>query len=90
MSTAQLDQQMMEHLNERQRRLYAGTKALQYGYGGMSRTNRELGVDFKTIRQGIKDVTSPPLRDRVRRAGGGRKKAVVKYPEIPDIIAGLI
>lgn len=90
METAQLDLQLMEHFNERQRRLYAATQALKYGYGGMSRVHRELGVDFKTIQQGIKDLTSPPMNDRIRRSGGGRKRSVDLYPEIPDKIAALI
>lgn len=90
MVSAQLDLQLMEHFNERQRRLYAATKALQYWYGGMSRVHQELGLDFKTIRQGIKDLALPPLGDRVRQVGGGRKKSTERYPEIPDKIAALI
>jgi len=90
MSTAQLDMQLMEHFNERQRRLYGATQALKYGYGGMSRVHRELGLDFKTIRQGMKDLTAPPMGDRVRKLGGGRKKSIERYPEIPDKIVALI
>ena len=90
MSSAQLDLQLMEHFNERQRRLYAATQALKYGYGGMSKVHRELGFDFKTIRQGIKDLTAPPLNDRIRKTGGGRKKSIEIYPEIPDKIEEFI
>ena len=90
MSSAQLDLQLMEHFNERQRRLFAATQALKYGYGGMSRVHRELGLDFKTIQQGIKDLTTPPMVDRVRKTGGGRKKTIERYPEIPDKIAALV
>ena len=90
METARLDLQLMEHFNERQRRLYGATQALKYGYGGKSRVHRELGLDFKTISQGIKDLAAPPLHDRVRKNGGGRKKSIDVYPEIPQKIAGLI
>lgn len=90
MTSTELDLQLMEHFNERQRRLYAATQALKYGYGGMSRVHRELGLDFKTIRQGIEDLTDPPMEGRVRKLGGGRKKSIEKYPEIPDKIAALI
>ena len=90
MTSAQLDLQLMEHFNERQRRLYAATQALKYGYGGMSHVHRELGLDFKTIQQGIKDLTAPPMVDRIRKTGGGRKKSIERYPEIPDKIAALI
>ena len=90
LQTAQLDLQLMEHLNERERRLYGATRALHYGYGGMSRVHRELGLDFKTITQGIKDLTSPPMLDRVRKPGGGRKKRIAEYPDIPEKIQALV
>lgn len=90
MSSVQLDLQLMEYLNERQRRLYAATQALKYGYGGISKVHSELGLDFKTIRQGIKDLATPPASNRVRKKGGGRKKSVEKYPEIPEKIKALI
>jgi len=90
MSTAQLDMRLMEHFNERQRRLYGATQALKYGYGGMSRAHRELGFDFKTIRQGIEDLVQPSMGDRARKPGGGRNKSVDISPEIPEKIAALI
>jgi hypothetical protein len=90
MSTAQLDLQVMEHLNERQRRLYAGTQALKYGYGGIKKVHDELGMDENTIRQGIRDVASKPLLNRVRKTGGGRKKVVFLYPELPRIVQKLV
>ena len=86
MSTAQLDLQVMEHLNERQRRLYAATQALKYGYGGIKKVHDELGMDENTIRRGIQDVAHKPLLNRVQKRGGGRKKAVALYPELPKIV----
>ena len=55
MTTAQLDAQLIQHLNERQKRLYAATKALQYGFGGIKKVHEELGFSAPTIRRGIKD-----------------------------------
>jgi len=86
----QLDIQLMEHFNERHRRLYAATLSQKYGYGGVTKVHKELGLDFKTIRQGIKDLSSPPLLDRVRKKGGGRKKEIDKYPEIPRVLTDII
>lgn len=90
MSTVQLDQQLMGHFNERQRRLYAGTKALQYGYGGIKHVHDELGLDENTIRRGIQDVAKEPLIDRVRKEGGGRKKIVSLHPELPGVIQQMV
>lgn len=90
MTPAQFDLQLMEHFNERQRRLYAATQALKYGYGGIVRVHQELGLDTKTIRQGIRDVSTPPLLDRIRRAGGGRKKKLDQQPQIREEIRKII
>lgn len=90
MSTAQLDLQLMDHFNERQRRLFAATKALQYGYGGIKKIHEELGINENTIRRGVEDLSQKPLVHRVREMGGGRKKKVSLYPELPEILTALI
>jgi hypothetical protein len=48
-SAAQLHHQIMDHLNERQKRIYAGGLAKQYGWGGMSKVHNELGMDIHTF-----------------------------------------
>lgn len=88
--TARLDLQLMEYFNERQRRLYAATQALKYGYGGISHVHRELGLDFKTIRAGIKDLQTSPSDKRIRKIGGGRKQKLLQQPEIVTIVKQLI
>lgn len=90
MSTAQIDLQIMVHLNERQKRLYGAVQALKYGYGGIKKVHEELGIDTKTIRRGIQDLQKAPLVDRVRAVGGGRKKIVATNPEIPEVLKGII
>ena len=90
MSTAQLDKRFMEYLNERQRRLYAGTKALQYGYGGIKKAHTELGMDENTIRRGIYDLSQESLGNRIRKSGGGRKKIVSLHPELPEVVKQLV
>lgn len=78
--TAQLHQQTMEHFNERQQRIYAGSLAKQYGWGGMSRVRHELGLDIHTISRGMRELTQKPLVGRIRLSGGGRKKLSVNQP----------
>jgi len=86
MTAAQIDFQYMKHLDERQRRLYAATLALKYGYGGIKKVHEETGMDFNTIRSGIKDLTSNRLPGRVRKPGGGRKKVEHNQKKLIAII----
>ena len=43
-------------LNERQRRLWAASEALSFGYGGISTVARATGLSRITITRGIKDI----------------------------------
>jgi transposase len=67
-------------LDERMRRLVAATESLAIGFGGTSLVARETGVSRRAIIEGIKELDKAPVlrTTRVRRAGGGRKKTVVK------------
>lgn len=64
-------------LNERQRRLLAASEAQSLGRGGISLVSRATGLSRDTIRKGLAELASPQTLspDRVRRPGGGRKKA---------------
>ena len=65
-------------LSEKDRRQYAALESLKLGRGGTTYISRILGVDRKTILQGIKELTlvlpDPIPPGRQRAAGGGRKK----------------
>lgn len=66
---------MAPHLNERQRRLLLGAEAHAIGRGGASLVARATGVSRQTVHAGLKELAEPALaEDRVRRAGGGRKR----------------
>jgi transposase len=68
-------------LNERQWRLYVATEAKRRGTGGISQVAREAGVTRKTIRKGMREVETGALYEpggRMRRKGGGRKRATDK------------
>jgi hypothetical protein len=84
--TAQLHLQTLQHFNERQRRIYAGSLAKQYGYGGITKVHKETGMDPHTILRGMQELTEEPLFGRIRKDGGGRKKAEYHKPQILDAI----
>src|ERR1700683_3141003 len=67
-------------LDERARRLMAAAESQAIGRGGISAVSRATGIMRPVIRQGIAELKDPgsSASDRVRRAGGGRKKAVDK------------
>ncbi len=61
-------------LNEKQRRLYAGLESLKWGHGGDRKIADFLGLDVGTVGKGRGDLLAQDVeRDRIRRAGGGRK-----------------
>lgn len=69
-------------LDEKQRRLYAGLEALKLGRGGDRRISELLGLDPHTVAKGRRELLSQDVqRQRVRRAGGGRKPTEKKRPK---------
>src|SRR5271157_4642578 len=71
-------------LDERSRRLLAAAESKAWGPGGISAVSRATGVSRQIIRQGRKELSQPPthLAGRIRRPGGGRKKAKQKDPTL--------
>ncbi len=79
------------HLDERARRLVAASEALQLGYGGISRVSRACGLSRVTITKGVRDLAAAPLAPgRRRRPGAGRRKLVVRDPELPRRLEALV
>jgi transposase len=76
----------MQHFNERQRRIYAGSLARQYGWGGITQVHKETGMDPHTIIRGMRELEEEPLLGRVRKPGGGRNKAEQHQPQLLDAI----
>jgi Rhodopirellula transposase DDE domain len=79
-------------LDERSRRLLAANEALAHGYGGVSAVAKATGLARSTINRGIREFRSGrnEIGSRVRRAGGGRKSAVVHQPDLPAALETLI
>lgn len=82
-SAAQIYPVMKQKLNERDRRLYFASEALKKGHGGISQVKKLSGVSRVTISRGILELQNDSMvKDRIRKTGGGRKKATTKYPHV--------
>jgi DDE family transposase len=65
------------HLDERQRRLWAGTEARSMGRGGIAAVSRATGMSRSTLQDAVGEIDAgPEVTDRVRRPGAGRKKLI--------------
>jgi transposase len=67
-------------LDERARRLLAAAESQAIGKGGISVVSKATGISRPVIRKGIADLNDPTALTpgRVRKEGGGRKKATDK------------
>ena len=69
-------------LDEKQRRLYAGLESLKLGHGGDQRIAAFIGMDPHTVANGRQELIEQDFQiDRIRRAGGGRKRVEKKRPK---------
>jgi len=70
--------------NERQKRLWAASEAMCLGHGGVSVVSRAMGLSRPTINKEIRERNHNERlpNNRVRREGGGRKKATEKQPNL--------
>src|SRR5215469_7715788 len=71
-------------LDERTRRLLAAAESKAWGAGGISAISRVTGLSRPVIRHGLKELSEPAVHPagRIRRPGGGRKKARQKDPTL--------
>jgi hypothetical protein len=79
------------HLDERQRRLLMGAEARSLGHGGIRLVARAAGVREATVSLGVDelDAGAEPL-GRVRRPGGGRKRAADLDPGLLPALLALV
>ena len=79
-------------LDERGRRVFAANEALALGFGGVTATALATGIARSTINRGIDELQSArgDIGRRVRRPGGGRKRAVDLQPGLPAALEALI
>jgi len=72
-------------LTERTRRVWAATEARALGRGGPGLVAQATGLSPATIRRGLTELeadAAPLPVDRVRKRGGGRKRATVLAPTL--------
>ncbi|MGH2652502.1 MAG: ISAzo13 family transposase, partial [Actinomycetota bacterium] len=79
------------HLNERQRRLWAGAQARALGRGGIAAVARETGMSRSTVQTGAGEIDSgDEVTTRVRRPGAGRPRAEARDPDLLAALDNLV
>jgi hypothetical protein len=82
-------------LNERGRRRWAASEALELGHGGLNAVAQATGLGARTIRRGCDELRhhhAPERPDdrRIRRAGGGRKPLQTHDPALVSALEALV
>jgi DDE family transposase len=82
---------ILPHLDERQRRLLMGAEARALGHGGIRLVAQAAGVREATVSAGVWELEAgeAPL-GRVRRPGGGRKRAADLDPGLVPALLALV
>ena len=82
---------MWPHLDEHARRLVAASKAVELGYGGISRVSRACGLSRVTLTKGVEELQAAPLSPgRVRHEGGGRHALTSHDPGLVPALDGMV
>ena len=80
-------------LNERTRRLWSAVEAKALGRGGVRLVAQATGQSRTTITQGMKELQfaeNVETPQRIRQAGGGRKGALEKTPQIESALLEIL
>lgn len=80
-------------MDERARRLWAGTEADALGYGGVAAVARATKLAISTVRKGRDEARAGARREdvvNVRRKGGGRRRFEVEHPEVWPALEKLV
>lgn len=79
------------HLDEWARRLFAASKALHLGHGGVTAVSRACGLSRVTITKALGELNQRPLPSgRIRRPGGGRRSQVSLDRGLLQRLEGLV
>jgi Rhodopirellula transposase DDE domain len=86
---------VVSELDERGRRRWAASEALELGYGGIQVVAPATGLGERTIRRGCHElrheaVLAPPARRRIRHVGGGRKPLPLRDPALLVALEALV
>jgi hypothetical protein len=82
-------------MDERIRRHWAATEAIELGWGGISQVARATGISRTTILTGVRELRAQEASGAapspgIRRPGGGRKLLVESDPELWDALNALV
>ena len=79
-------------LNERQSRMYLAAESASIGRGGKTRIAKLTSVTRKTIAKGEKEIIEESKHSgtRIRKEGGGRKKAIIHQPDLLIAIEDIV
>ncbi|MCX5205816.1 ISAzo13 family transposase [Streptomyces sp. NBC_00237] len=84
-------EEVLPHLDERQRRLLLGSEAGALGHGGIIAVAAAAGVSTATVSRGLEQLRmGPPVLGRQRVPGGGRKPLTTTDPELQGALDALI
>ncbi|MFI6060689.1 ISAzo13 family transposase [Streptomyces sp. NPDC051286] len=82
---------LFPHLNERQRRLFMGAEARVIGHGGIKLVARAAGAGVVTVSRGVRELEGgAEPQERVRKAGGGRKRLAEMNPGLRPALLALV
>ena len=79
------------HLDEKSLRLFAASETLPLGRGGVTLVSTATGVARSTIYRGLAELGEKPgPPDRIRRPGGGRKRAAEVRDGLVEALDALV
>ncbi len=82
---------VLPHLDERQRRILAGSCARALGRGGIVAVAEATGMSRSTVQKAVGEVDAGvEVTDRIRAPGGGRPAIEVAQPGITDALDALV
>ena len=83
---------LLPAMNERHRRMWAGTEARALGRGGIAVVARAIGLARNTIVRGLAELAprKPLDLSRIRRSGAGRKRATLLVPGLTTALEELV
>jgi hypothetical protein len=82
-------------MDERMRRQWAATEALELGWGGISHVANATGISRTTILAGVRELRAQESTETlpgpgIRRPGGGRKRLLETDPGLWDALDALV
>lgn len=86
---------ILPFLNEKQTRIVLAAEAESMGRGGLSKVSKLSGISRVTLNMGIKELASLSTKElgsneRIRKEGGGRKKATEKNKNLEKVIEEIV